>query len=681
MGSFKVKFDIRDYATVEEDVLNAVEYHEGILPSVTEYQRHDEIINYKDGVAGNIEKCIWKRQPVPAILNQEFIRREVNRILRTGVWIFIKDEPVWIPPNYYFFLQYFTTGGAPPQFRIKRLKHVYFKIKARNNPRSLGTYTIKNRQDGETTSAMSDCLWEVADGNMDFGQIGMQSKTRDTVMRSCWRTLIMAWNTVPKWLKDTIYSDFISGDRIAETMKFMRQETNDMGARDILLSYGASTHNAFDSFNNMRRCVLDEVNKYQECSFYATFLNYEKFIAAGASRKGLFDIFSSPADTNGKHNDEALAFWKGSDSDNLINGTTETRIFRYYSNPLDGIEGFYDEYGDCDANSVYAHIMARRKSVPKEFLMGEIRAYPLDENEMFGSFEGGSVWTNHKGMKDRKVFLINRRFKNTNEENKTEPTRVFGNLEREGGYIDGDVVFRQADKETFDLVDARFCFSYMPTNKEPLKNIFKPPLYVENCLGLDPFNNRYEAKNVVKQSMGAMVNRKFRDLHRTGWNKCPTMIYLNRPEHQQVLFEDCLRAAIFNRALIQYENRSDKFANYAEDRGYSDWLLPEMGADADSKRKGDAPSGGGKNAFLNEGIGLIDAHTNTPLNILDPYLLDYYWFPELLDDYLQFAPLDTHKSDLTMADISSLVGCVKILNKKVRKPSNLNSAVMDYLLS
>lgn len=146
------------------------------------------------------------------------------------------------------------------------------------------------------------------------------------------------------------------------------------------------------------------------------------------------------------------------------------------------------------------------------------------------------------------------------------------------------------------------------------------------------------------------------------------------------IFEDVIKAAIFNRSLIQYENRSDKLANYAEDRGYFDWLLPEIGAGANSMRKGDAPSGG-KNTFLEEGMGLINAATNTPLNPGDPYNLEYYWFLELLEDYLTFNPLDTHANDLTMADIQCLLGCVKIMHKKVRQPSSFNTSFISELLS
>lgn len=652
-----IDFNILDYAD--------------ILPLPPE--RLEDIINYDKPA----HECVWKRQEVD-VITPKYIEQEVTRILKTGVWIFINLQPVWIPPSYYFFLQYFPVAGEAAEFRLKRLKHVYFKIRVRNDVRAIGTYTIKNRQDGETTMSMSDALWECADGNMSYGGIGIQSKTRDTVQQSCWRVMVAGYNGMPQWLKDVLFSDAMSDDKLATKIKFQKK-LEGKKARDIVVQYGSSTHNTFDSMSNMRRCILDEVNKWEECSFYDTFLNYQKFIAVGRTRKGLFDIFSSPADTNGKHNDEALAFWRGSDPNNLTEfGSTETRVYRYHSNPLEGIEGYYDEFGDADGAAILKWILAHRKSVPADKKQGEIRAFPLNEDEMFGTFDGGNIWDNAQGIKDRVIYLIGRRYKDTKTK---EPVGVYGNLERVDGYIDGEVEFRPSKDQAagFNLKDARWFFSHQPQNNEPLKDVFTPPAYIENCIGFDPFNNRYELKNKVSQSNAAMVNRKFRDAFNTGVINVPTMTYCCRPQHQETNFEDVLRSAVYLRALVQAENKSDKFANYAEDRGYDKWLLNSIDS-TDDTRKGDAPSGG-KNAFLNEGIGLINANTNVPLHLDDTYWLQHHWHLALLQDYLEFNPLDTHKNDYTMADIQSLIGCIKISKIKRRKHSEVNSRLLSYLLS
>lgn len=676
MGSFKVKFDIRDYDKM------------GILPSLDDYCKHDEIINYNDFAKGNIDLCVWnKHRPTKdEVLSPEFREREVTRVLKTGAWVAIKDTVVWLPPNYYLRLQYGKAGEDDMQFRLKRLKHVYFKLQARANPYCLGTFTIKNRQDGETTEAMGDALWECAEGIMNNGQLGIQSKTRDDAENPCWLAVQTMWQSFPTWLKDEIYSDFSSGKNIQEKMKFMRDadEDEEIEARNITFRYYPAVFNAMDGKSNMKKCYLDEAVKWVECNFGDSLTCYTKFLMPGFERRGMFDIFSSPAEKDCKSYQDGYELWQKSDPATIDResgtGVPESRIMRYYSNPLEGIMGAYDKWGDADPDRIYNWIMKLRAAAPKERRLAETRAYPLSEEEMWGSLEASSIWSNTEGIKERKIYIIGRRFK---DDIKKDPVSMYGNLERVGGYIDGDVEFRMADTDHFDLESARFCFYYLPENREKLQTNHNgkpiPPKYVEDIVGVDPFNHRYSAKDKYKQSNGAMVNRKFRDMFNTGINKCPTMIYDCRPSHQEIFFEDVLKAAIFNRSLIQYENRNDKLANYAEDRGYSDWLLPEIGAKKDSSRKGDAPTG--KGHFLDEGIGLIDAATNTPINDSEPYQLLNYWSIELLSAYLKFDPTNTKMHNLVMADMQALVGAVKILHRKIRQPSSVNNAVMSYLLN
>lgn len=668
MGSFKVKFDMRDYLDLCPKEQNR------------EYLEHDEIINFRAYEKGNIDDCVWKRHVPNAgeITSREWRARELRRILKTGVFIAIKDEVMWFPPNYYFALQYGKVGDVDLEFRIKRLKHVYEKLRARNNPGCKGTFTVKNRADGETTMSITDALHECMEGMMNAGMIGLQSKTRADAINPCWNTVKTLWLNLDEWLKDELFSDFSSGEQIEQRLRFQRGKTDYRDARNIVFEYFPSTFNAMDGRHNVKKCILDEVLKWVECNFGDTLSNYSKFIMPGFERRGLFDIFSSPADFDCQSYRDGYELWKMSNPENIDpeTGTTKSRIHRIYSNPLEGIQGAYDKWGDADPDAIYAHIMRERKAVAKEKYLNEVRGFPLTEEEMWGSIEGSSQWSNTEGIKQRKLYLIGTRFK---DEKKQEPKCVYGNLERVDGYVDGEVVFRQADIDHFDVDVARFCFSYLPQNKEALQSVFRPPRYVENVLGVDPFNHRYPAKNPSQQSKGAMINRKFRDIFNTGINKCPTMIYCCRPSHQDIFFEDVLKAAVFNRAMIQYENRNDKLANYAEDRGYFDWLLPEIGASAFSKRKGDAPSG--KGAFLDEGMALIDAATNVPIHDGDPYHLEQYWFWELLDDYLNFNQKDTHANDLTMADMQALIGAVKLLYQKIRQPSDLNEGIMSYLLT
>jgi len=656
---FKVKFNILDYIDVCPEPPKRIE----------DYLNWDK----------PTKECVWKKQ-VQEEATPRYREQEALRILKTGVWIFIKTMPVWIPPNYYFALQYGKAGSADMEFRLKRLKHVYFKIRARLNKGCKGTLTLKNRGDGETTMAIHDGFWECLDGNMETGQIGIQSKTRSDAINPCWGYVQTIWQSLPMWLKNDLSGDFSSGTSIAEKMQWQRNANEKTGvkARNILFTFYPSG-TPMDGKHDMKKCILDEICKWEETNtFYDTFTNYSKFIMPGFQRRGMFDMFSSPADNDCKSNQEVYALWKDSDPDEITgNGTTKSRVHRYYSNPLEGIAGAYDEFGDADPEEIKAHIMAERAKMPKDKLFGEVRGYPLNEEEMFGMTDKIALWSNIRGLNERSAYLIGRRYKDAVTK---EPIGVYGNLVWIDGRKDGDVGFKMAEVQQFDVITARFFIPYLPQHKQPLQRnsegILQPPDYVESCLGIDPIAKRYAGKTF---SNASMVDWKFRDVHETGIVNCVRLCYRCRPSHSDIFFEDAIKAAIFTQSMVQVENLNDKIIDYFEDRGYINWMLSKIGKPKNSLIKGDAPSGGGKNAFLDEVIGFIDARTNTPLNEGELYLLEKHWCIDLIDDVIKFNPKDTHTSDYTMAWGQALMGAEKITYKKIREKNTMTGLILDYL--
>jgi hypothetical protein len=252
-------------------------------------------------------------------------------------------------------------------------------------------------------------------------------------------------------------------------------------------------------------------------------------------------------------------------------------VYRIYSNPLDGIEGFYDQFGDADPQEIYEHITTERENTSKEKLMAEIRAFPLpiigtdkpNEEELFGATDTSNIWINFQGIKDRHAKVSKEK----------AALVVYGNLDwPNNNPHTGEPVFRPADKMHFDEYDARFCLSDTESPRIELADIKEPPKYVEECLGVDPFNLRYKTKNVVTGSLGAGISWKFRDLLQTGKVNYPTLSYLSRPTHENVFFEDMIKAAIYRRAKVQYENSNDKMENYFEDNGFGEWMIPSLNA-------------------------------------------------------------------------------------------------------
>lgn len=681
LPEFKNKFSIFDY----QDILPHLHGKGG-------YLEYDEILNDRNKAKGNLDLCVWKRHiPTQAEISSPIWRAtESKRILKTGLWLFIKHEPVWLPPPYYTALQYGTAGSNSLEFRLKRLKHVYFKIRARNNPGCKGTLTMKNRGDGETTMAITDAFWECLDGNMEVGQIGIQSKTRSDAINPCWSYVQTLWQTLPKWFKQDFCSDFASGDSIAEKMRWMRESDENSGtkARNILFTYYPSG-TPMDGKHDVKKCILDEVCKWEETStFYPVFTNYSKFIMPGFQRRGMFDMFSSPAQKDIKSNSEVHTLWKDSDT-NEINeetGTTKSRVHRYYSNPLEGIHGAYDKWGDADPEKIYDHIMRERKKLPKSEQLEEVRGFPLNDEEMFGTFDGADFWDNTEGIKARKVYLIGTRFKS---ERTKEPKVLYGNLEWKDGVKDSEPIFRPSDKTEFDVNVGRFCVTEIRHFETPLQRgrvkikrgqgiefdyeeRAQPLRIVQDCLGLDSVDKRYPGKN---PSDVGMVNWRMLE-------KYPSLIYSNRPIPVEIAYEDAIKAAVWCRAMVQIESLNANAVNWFEDRGYINWMISKIGMPQNSLVKGDAPSG--KNsAFLDEIVLLINAATNisNPLIENDPYLLLTNWFYELLDDTSKFNKNDTHRSHLTMAWGQSLMGTAKLLNSRNRSDASGTMAVLEAIFN
>ncbi len=664
MGNcFKTGFDIKKY--------------KDILPDPDEYLKHDFIINADDFTKGNTDKCFWTRHiPTIAEINsEEYQQREARRTLKTGVWIAIKEEILWIPPNFYFALDSVKAGSVDMEFRLKRLEIEYQKIRARKNEGSIGTLLMKGRGDGETTFEIANSFWECLDGNMETGQIGLQSYNRAAAINPCWMYAQTLWQSLPQWKKKLFCSDFISGNNIAEKMQWQRAANEELGinARNVLFTYYPSG-TPMDGKHDVKKCVLDEVAKWEECSFYHVFTNYKKFIMPGFQRRGVFAMFSTPADHDCQSNQEVYELWKDSDPNEIESetGTTKSRIHRIYSNPLHGIHGAYDKFGDADPDKIYDHIMRERKKQPKDKLLSEIRGYPLNEREMFESSEGGDFWDNREGLKQRQIYLLGTRFKN---EVTQEPVKIFGNLEWKEGIVDHPegVEFRQADVGEFDVNVARFAFTHELKNIQPLQNIFYPPDYVERCLGVDPFGKRYAGK---KFSNGAGALYQFRDVMSTGWDKTFVGLYNNRPFHEDIFFEDMLKMCIYSQAMLQFESNHDKIGNYFSDRGYKAWVLPAIGEKSGSNKLGDNVTARGK--FMDEMIGLINAYINNPVNKDERCKLEKVWFIEMVNDWLEFNIKDTHANDISMATGQALMGAAKMMFQKIKK-HEFNDALMNEL--
>lgn len=630
----------------------------------------------------------WRRQGPPInyrdlskAQREQYKIDEYQRCFVDGKWVFINGEPTWIPPNLWFHLNWFYIGnpniiGGYPEYRRKRLDHSYLKHFVRNNSNFLGTYTIKNRRDGETAMAMSDMLWESL--ITEIGFFGIQSKTGTDAYEACWAMLINGFKRLPKvWKPEMSGSDdpqkrlqFKPPAKRVNSKIILPDDGSEFDveeAQSVVLTWAATKFNAFDG-RELRRVVIDEFNKWEEDSALKAYFCYKECVMLGNERRGLFDIFSSPAEKNGPNNDDAFDFWKMCDPATIsTTGTTASRIARWFSNPLKGINGFYDKYGEANPDRIYEHIMRERNSKPKALRNEEVRKYPLSIEEAFGTYDNAGVWSNFEGLRERKIYLLGTKYK---DQETKDPKYIIGNLEWADSIPDTELRFRASpDQSQLDEKHGRFAVAYVPPDysiKAPTNR--RKPKNPENVLGVD--NIDYDKKYLGSDlSKGAAINIKFLDLSRTGIKMVPTLLYFARPSKAEVFFEDMIKASVWNQAMVQCENKNKNMIKYFDDRGYFDWLLPSD-MDGDPDQKGNAPNG--RSGFFDEVLALLESHIDKPVLETEQYNLLFHWFEWLIDQLIRFDPNNTQKFDLVMALGQALFGVNKIMRRLLKKGNKRN---------
>lgn len=640
----------------------------------------------------SISEQYWRKEPVPksfksARAKVEYWDKEIERCFITGQWIAIKGELYWLTPQYYFFLKHWAIPAKKEgaEFRMKRWKHSLFKWLVKSDPRLIGTYTIKNRRDGETINSMSDMVNEAL--TTDAGLFGIQSKTMADSKEVCWRQLMFGFkrlhktfkinpNGTPIWQGTTDPKKALNFKRIATHIgvNTRLEDYEDEDDQETSIYYAATVANAFDG-REMRKIVIDEFNKWEEASAIAAYQTYIDCVLMGNARRGLMDIFSSPSETQGEHNDNAFKFWKMCDPRILDEetGVTKSRVLRWFSNPLEGIETFYDKYGFADADRIHTYLMTRRNAVPPEMRQSEVRKNPLDEREAFESFDSNTQWANADGITARKIYLMKTDFK----DEVTKAKKYVGvSLDWKDMVPDTEVVPKIYPHAVDFSENCRFLFTEFPQNLPKLDNIFRPPKVPNAIIGIDPYDYR-RVKNSTTSSKGAAVNYRFTNLFGQPERKAIPFIYLARPDKPAIFYEDMIKAAVFTQSLVQAEAKNKNIQDHFEDRGYFDWMMPSD-YNKDKDDKGNSPSG--QTGFLDDVCGLIDGHLSVA-EFNEAYFLDNIWFEQLLDDVEKFDRSDTHKFDLAMALGQAFFGAQKWLmriNRRRHLSSNFASTLAYF---
>lgn len=470
--------------------------------------------------------------------------------------------------------------------------------------------------------------------------VGIQSKTDIDAEKLFKKTIIAPFRKLPfffmpmtdlphsgkapaKWLK--FYSGKVSTDEDELESMIDFQASGAMAYDGQKLGYAfldeegkTKTVNINDRWEVVRFCLKDHTGKKIGTAYHTTTVE--------------------DMDSGGK---EFLDLWKGSDHYHKVGEETPTGLYRFFM-PADRTRHM-DKYGKSNTEKARAEILQERLAVEDNprVLSQRKRKEPLEEREAFQADAESCVFSN--------PVKLNERY---DELKWVKPQYKVGNFQWKGGERDADVEFVEAP-------NGRFMVMWEPP--EEMRNLcikradgFEPNNKEHGCVGIDPYDHTFLTKESEKRmSMGAICGvKKFSPLIETPVDNAPAFLYLTRPDMPHMFYEDAIMVLKYYGWQALIENNKANIFDYFNDRGYSRYAAWLPGKDKPGIGNFSRSKGGGVNGYIAE--------------IIDQFLNDHLqnvYFEVLIEQILEFTPIDTTKYDAVMAFGYALMLQKSVLSK------------------
>lgn len=534
-----------------------------------------------------------------------------------GDFQYINGEPIWIPPTYWFFLNFWKMDTGLPQFRMDKVHYctdlwqfVFWDLVVMPSEFCYGMINGSRRREGKTYKAMAMAYKIVISGLNKNGCI--QSKTDDDAASAFGEKMVMPWTNLPFFFKP-IYAN--SSYPKAEGLQFMPRAKKGKGAEgefivnpdEYLFSkvlYKSSGALAADGYK-WHVHITDEDGK-GEVDGWDRWTVVKPCLTEDNQIIGK-EICTTTVEEMEKVAGNMFRYkWKLSDrnpANGSVNeyGETASGLYPWFcrsrcnevfnkfgiaivGDPTEEEKKWLKEvrkdkyWNKGGAQRVKERIDNQKTQVDKQKTM---RKYPDDVREMFLSATSFCYFD---------LGIIESRLKDFAfgyQGTKTAEKMTFGNFHWKDGIFGGDVVFIATAQD-----DARCWISYLPSeeraNKRKPNTVTGKPEPMNWQLfaaGADPF--KFDTGDVIhknKMSDGAMHIYAEYDITIDTPSTLPEdyvtgdfcLEYLARPDTVDELCEDYLKACIYyGTKLFPEKNNRDVIA-YFKQHGFEHYLQFDM---------------------------------------------------------------------------------------------------------
>ena len=646
------------------------------------------------------EDQYWVRQEPPKGLipdnaesYTEYILEEFKR-RREGVWFYNKGEKVYLPGEYYFYLQWgrIFDGGIRPQFRYSQLDMFYHAKACMIDNRCLGQIFLKSRRTGFTYILVAIILESVT--STLNRHHGLTSMTEDDAEKAFGKLSYM-FQELPFFFQPVVKGkvdspkklDFGKPSNATKKAKKEKDTTTD-GYLNSSVDFESTKVKAYDG-QSMKIYLGDESAKWERASYIEHLNTLMPTAFQGGRVVGKIFLGSTMGRLDKGGEDFKVLYLNSKVADRRESGFTPTKLYSYFLPAHKNYEACTDKYGICHEETPNEEIynvfgtLIEKGSVQmiKEYYedakkSGEValnaayRAFPMTENHAMRD-EAESCVFNLGKLTDQEDY---------NDEQEEHELFVRGNFEWTHG--------KYSSVEFFPDQKGRFKVAWMPSRADGTHELRNNVVKVKDvwfpknnygCIGVDCYGSY--TKGVNKQSKGAAHG--FSKANELG---APTeqfiFEYIDKPATQDIFNDDIVKAAWFYGIPILAENNRRDFVRYVYLEGLSGFSMKRVDKNLSELRGDDALLGGQPMT----GKDMLDSHENAIRSYIqrrvgyanDPESLKYRTegemgkmpFGDTITDWKTFDPNNRTAYDATISSGLAIMGCRKERYKPARKKSD-----------
>jgi hypothetical protein len=520
---------------------------------------------------------------------------------------------VWIPGNYYFYLNFCKIVGFDEVTNRKKMisplyrdqDHEYYDAVNDAKVNGHGIIVLKARRKGFSFMNANILLHEWT--FYQNAEIGIGAQTHQYV-EDFRKKMILSKDALPTQLRHQTlresesilmsgYKEKVKGSWIERGYKSMvhfRVMDNPEAFRGTSLAY----------------MIFEEAGEFKQLR--RAYAANEECFREGAHQFGVPIIGGTSNNLNYENEDFQYMFYNPEEFNLKSIFIPATKVYYGFFNKKTGISDIAGAEQD-----IHKRRADKQSSKDKTSYYSFLQEMPLVPEDAF-VMVGGTPFDLDK-INDRIGILL------TNKEELGLVQR--GNLvwpqdEKGRTKYGGTPIFEPDPHGTFRMLEEK--------KEGNWKNLY--------VAGVDPYHvadDLDEKRNDTRDSKGCMyVHKRFVNMNEAGGY--PVMEYCDRPYSKEEFYENCLKIALFYECQVLVENNDDGFLKYFINNGFGKYLK-------ERPKASDAPYSQATNRW---GINMKGYQKNLLVELLDEYIkntCDDIYYLDLLEEFAVFGKKNTDR--------------------------------------